>query len=98
MFLQVLVGFCHQGVQIKGFRLGCALLQEAQILNVALRSPDGRIGQAQNAESSLFGVLQIVLQHFFVHRRVPDNALLPYLLFTRFELGLHQAGHLAALL
>ena len=95
MFLQVLVGFCHQGVQIKGFRLGCTLLQEAQILNVALRPPDGGIGQAQEGEAGVLHMLLEVLQHFKMHGGVPDHALLPYLLPPGLELGLHQAGHLA---
>lgn len=33
-----------------------------------------------------------MLQHLFMHSRIPDNALLPYFFFSGLELGLYQTG------
>ena len=98
VLLQGLMGFLHQSVQVKGCGGFRTLLQEAQILDVPLRSTDGGIGQSQNTEARFPCVLQIVLQHLLVHCRVPDNALLANLLPAGFKLGLYQTGHIAAVL
>ena len=73
-------------------------MQKAQILDIAFRPPDRRIGQSKDAESRFFCVSQIMLQHLFMHSRIPDNALLPYFFFSGLELGLYQTGYLTAVL
>ena len=99
VLLQGLMGFLHQSVQVKRLQLvSGTLLQEAQILDVPLRPPDGRIGQSQNTEARFPCVLQIVLQHLLMHSRVPDNALFAHLFPAGLELGLYQTGHLTAVL
>ena len=67
-----------------------------QILDIAFRSPDRRIGKTQNFKSQSGCHSGDVPHDFFVHLFVPDNAFFANFVSAGLKLGLDQAHHFAA--
>ena len=91
------MGCCHHSAQVDVRVLFVGFAKVSQIFDVPLRPADGRICNAKHRKVILLCVLQEVLQYLQMDGAVADDALFAHLFPARLELGLDEAGRLAAL-